>query len=204
MKPSRRPSFCNFFLSWFTIFYDSTRDKDDTTVGVDHSRRYCNTGYDQSQGRRQGRNQKKMLGGAQPKDGSRLASRGTNSRAKPESRARSARELRAKPEPRAMPENKRGEGSGEGARWAPPQKFFQNYNLELSNLVYSWCQNRKLRTNHISQVWRTFFIQELILYDVNTVEYKFVHTQSSCNHCVSNITWKCYPLCQHLHKFSPR
>ena len=25
---------------------------DDTTVGVGHSRRYCNTGYDQSQGRR--------------------------------------------------------------------------------------------------------------------------------------------------------
>ena len=38
------------------------------------------------------------------------------SRAKPESRARSARELRAKPEPRAKPEKKRGEGSGEGAR----------------------------------------------------------------------------------------
>ena len=89
-----------------------------------------------------------MCPGAQPeknarggsaKDGSRLASRGTNSRAEPESRARSARELRAKPEPRAMPEKKRGEGSGEGARWAPPQKFFQNYNLESSNLVYSWC-----------------------------------------------------------------
>ena len=32
------------------------------------------------------------------------------SRAKPESRARSARELRAKPEPRAKPEKKRGEG----------------------------------------------------------------------------------------------
>ena len=38
------------------------------------------------------------------------------SRAKPESRARSARELRAKPEPRAKPEKNRGEGSGEGAR----------------------------------------------------------------------------------------
>ena len=34
------------------MFNDSTRDKDDTTVGVGHSRRYCNTGYDQSQGRR--------------------------------------------------------------------------------------------------------------------------------------------------------
>ena len=37
---------------WLLGFYDSTRDKDDTTVGVGHSRRYCNTGYDQSQGRR--------------------------------------------------------------------------------------------------------------------------------------------------------
>ena len=37
---------------WLLRFYDSTRDKDDTTVGVGHSRRYCNTGYDQSQGRR--------------------------------------------------------------------------------------------------------------------------------------------------------
>ena len=37
---------------WLLGFYDSTRDKDDTTVGVGHSRKYCNTGYDQSQGRR--------------------------------------------------------------------------------------------------------------------------------------------------------
>ena len=37
---------------WLLGFYDSTRDKDDTTVGVGHSRRYCNTGYDQSQGQR--------------------------------------------------------------------------------------------------------------------------------------------------------
>ena len=37
---------------WLLGFYDSTRDEDDTTVGVGHSRRYCNTGYDQSQGRR--------------------------------------------------------------------------------------------------------------------------------------------------------
>ena len=39
-------------IGWLLGFYDSTRDKDDTTVGVGHSRRYCNTGYDQSQGRR--------------------------------------------------------------------------------------------------------------------------------------------------------
>ena len=38
------------------------------------------------------------------------------SRAKPESRARSARELRAMPEPRTEPKKMRGEGSGEGAR----------------------------------------------------------------------------------------
>ena len=37
-------------------------------------------------------------------------------RAKPETRAQSARELRAKPEPRAKPELWRGEGSGEGSR----------------------------------------------------------------------------------------
>ena len=41
---------------------------------------------------------------------------GPKLRAKPESRARSARELRAKPDPTAKPEKKRGEGSGEGAR----------------------------------------------------------------------------------------
>ena len=35
---------------------------------------------------------------------------------KPESRARSARDLKAKPESRAQPETRTGEGSGEGAR----------------------------------------------------------------------------------------
>ena len=38
-------------VGWL-VFNDSTREKDDMTVGVGHSRRYCNTGYDQSQGRR--------------------------------------------------------------------------------------------------------------------------------------------------------
>ena len=46
-RPSANPP---SFL-WL-VFNGSTRDKDDTTVGVGHSRRYCNTGYDQSQGRR--------------------------------------------------------------------------------------------------------------------------------------------------------
>ena len=57
-----------------------------------------------------------MLGGAQPRADPGWILGGANSRAKPESRARSARELRAKPEPRAKPEKKREEGSGEGAR----------------------------------------------------------------------------------------
>ena len=43
---------CHTLVGWLLGFYDSTRDKDDTTVGVGHSRRYCNTGYNQSQGRR--------------------------------------------------------------------------------------------------------------------------------------------------------
>ena len=39
------------WVGWL-VFNNSNRDKDETTVGVGHSRRYCNTGYDQSQGRR--------------------------------------------------------------------------------------------------------------------------------------------------------
>ena len=68
------------------------------------------------------------------------------SRAKPESRARSARELRAKPEPRAKPEKKRGEGSGEGARWAPPQKIFEKSNLKPFILVHIWSNYLKRLT----------------------------------------------------------
>ena len=48
----RTETFNPSYRWWLLGFYDSTRDKDDTTVGVGHSRRYCNTGYDQSQGRR--------------------------------------------------------------------------------------------------------------------------------------------------------
>ena len=45
-------------------------------------------------------------------------------RAKPESRARSARELRAKPESRAKPEIKRGEGVWGGGSVSPsPENF---------------------------------------------------------------------------------
>ena len=76
----------------------------------------------------QGRIQEFILGGAKPKSPIESWGRSPNrGREAPEyrgrspsPRARSARELRAKPEPRAKPEKKRGEGSGEGARWAPP------------------------------------------------------------------------------------
>ena len=68
------------------------------------------------------------------------------SRAKPESRAWSARELRAKPEPRAKPEKKAGEGSGEGARWAPPQKIFEKSNLKPFILVHIWSNYLKWLT----------------------------------------------------------
>ena len=68
------------------------------------------------------------------------------SRAKPESRARSARELRAKLEPRAEPEKNRGEGSGEGARWAPPQKIFEKSNLKPIILVHIWSNYLKWLT----------------------------------------------------------
>ena len=61
--------------------------------------------------------------GGSAKDGSRLASRGTNSR------ARSARELRAKPEPRAKPEKKRGKGLGRG-EVSPSPEIFQKITLE--------------------------------------------------------------------------
>ena len=33
----------DIWVGWLLGFYDSTRDKDDMTVGVGHSRRYCNT-----------------------------------------------------------------------------------------------------------------------------------------------------------------
>ena len=79
---------------------------------------------------KQGRIQEFILGGqtkvlnrklrAKPESRARSA---RVSRAKPESRARSARELRAKPEPRAKPEKKRGEGLGRGLGEPLPRKF---------------------------------------------------------------------------------
>ena len=57
------------------------------------------------------------------------------SRAKPESRAQSARELRAKPEPRANPEKKRGRGLGRGLGEPLPRKFLKNQTWNHS----FWC-----------------------------------------------------------------
>ena len=67
-------------------------------------------------------------------------------RAKPESRARSAlvsrgaKRSRIESEARTEGEarEKAGEGSGEGARWAPPQKFFEKSNLKSFILVHIW------------------------------------------------------------------
>ena len=52
LKKPATHNLSDMYRWWLLEFYDSTRDIDDTTVGVGHSRRYCNTGYDQSQGRR--------------------------------------------------------------------------------------------------------------------------------------------------------
>ena len=82
----------------------------------------------------QGRIQEFILGGGQTKVPNRKlrakpesrARSARVSRAKPESRARSARELRAKPEPRAKPEKKRGRGLGRGLGEPLPRKFLKN------------------------------------------------------------------------------
>ena len=72
---------------------------------------------------------------------------GPQSKVKGEARIEGeARELRAKPEPRAKPEKKRGEGSGEGARWAPPQKMFEKSNLKPFILVHIWSNYLKWLT----------------------------------------------------------
>ena len=61
-----------------------------------------------------------VFSGAQP----RFKSWGGPNRAKPESRARSVRDLRAKPESRAKPEKERGEGVWGGGSVSPfPENF---------------------------------------------------------------------------------
>ena len=58
-------------------------------------------------------------------------------RAKPDSRARSARELRAKPEPKAKPENKRGRGLGRGLGDGEPLPINFLKNQTWNHLF--WC-----------------------------------------------------------------
>ena len=73
---------------------------------------------------------------------------GPQSKVEGEARIEGAKRPRieAKPEPRAKPEKNRGEGSGEGARWAPPQKIFEKSNLKPFILVYIWSNYLKWLT----------------------------------------------------------
>ena len=56
---------------------------------------------------------------------------GGRNRAKPESRARSARVLRAKPESRAKPEKERGGGVWGGGSVSPSPGNFLNFELQI-------------------------------------------------------------------------
>ena len=50
-----------------------------------------------------------------------------------------------------------GEGSGEGARWAPPQKIFEKSNLKPFILVHIWSKNKNYITNviaHFMLIWQ--------------------------------------------------
>jgi len=61
------------------------------------------------------------------------------SRAKPELRAQSARELRAKPEPRAKPKKKRGRGLGRGLGEPLPRNFLKIWTWNRA----IWCRYLK-------------------------------------------------------------
>ena len=61
-------------------------------------------------------------------------------RAKPESRARSAREMRAKHESRAKPRLSGGRGLGRGSVSPSPENFENSY-LKPCILVYIWSEN---------------------------------------------------------------
>ena len=86
----------------------------------------------------QGRIQEFILGGAKPRSPIECWGRSPNrGREAPEYRGRSPSRGREAPENWGRspnrgrsPKKKRGEGSGEGARWAPPQKFFEKSNLK--------------------------------------------------------------------------
>ena len=63
-------------------------------------------------------------------------------KAKPEPRARSARELRSKPESKAKPKIERGGGPGEGLSEPLPRNFLKMHTMKPCNLVYSSSENR--------------------------------------------------------------
>ena len=98
---------------------------------------------------------------------------GANSRAKPELRARSTREMMAKPKPRAKLE-KSGKGSGEGPRWRLPRKILKN---ETWNRAI-WCIAQAKVKGHEQNTFISFeehdssFMQELT----------FITTSQRCNH----------------------
>ena len=89
----------------------------------------------------QGRNHASKVGGPRFK----RQKLGVQNGRSPKLRARSSRDLRAKPQIKGKAEKKkRGEGSGEGARWAPPQNFLGILNFKSFNLVYSWKVNLEI------------------------------------------------------------
>ena len=128
----------NFWIKYY-LLYIHTRSSIISTVYTGHI--YTLTGLDWPRG-----GARNLFWGGQTKVPNRKLW------AKPESRARSARVSRAKPRvegakrPRIEGEartegearKKAGEGSGEGARWAPPQKIFEKSNLKPFILVHIW------------------------------------------------------------------
>ena len=169
----------------------------------------------------QRRNQTKMLGGAQPRTDPDCLLGGANSRAKPESRRRSARDWGRSPNEGEAREE--AGGLGRGLSELLPRKFLKI--ITLNHAI--WCiADAKIKSYEQNTFpgLKNIFMQELIFYMTwALVEYKFVHTHSSCNHCVSNITrrcriffdvWRCtvylaavhgnITVCKHYQKISPR
>ena len=69
----------------------------------------------------------------------------THPRIEGEARIEGAKRLRIEGEARTEGEarEKTGEGSGEGARWAPPQKIFEKSILKPFILVHIWGKRLK-------------------------------------------------------------
>ena len=91
------------------------------------------------------------FGGAKPRSPIESWGRSPNrGREAPENRGRSPSRGREAPENWGRspnrgrsPRKKRGEGSGEGARWAPPQKIFEKSILKPCILVHIWGKHLK-------------------------------------------------------------